>query len=64
MSYYTIVDRCPQCNELQKRWIIENFETEDTVTCVNCLETFSSDSAAFQIELTDNSFSYSKTLTF
>jgi len=61
MSYYTIVDRCPQCNELQKRWIIENFETEDTVTCV---ETFSSDSAAFQIELTDNSFSYSKTLTF
>lgn len=36
MSYYTIVDKCPSCNHLQERWVIN--ATPDYNTIAECEE--------------------------
>lgn len=61
MSYYTVIDRCPQCNEVQKRWVISLQEEEDVIKCPHCMSNYSKDSGIVEIVLSDNSFSWSNT---
>ena len=57
MSYYTVVDKCPFCNNLQKRWITNTFVEEKHIKCTNCETPFPLDSSMFQIILNDSIFS-------
>ena len=56
MSYYTVVDKCPFCSNLQKRWITNTFVEEKHIKCTNCETPFPLDSSMFQIILNDSIF--------
>ena len=65
MSYYTLVDRCPSCFNLQKRWITNSqLDIEEEVMCVNCMSFFSLDDNVVGIETDLNVFHLSNTAVF
>lgn len=50
MNYYTVVDKCPRCNNLQTRWIISGIRDTKTVEyCVKCSIPFRLSQNIFQI---------------
>ena len=49
-----MVDRCPSCETLQKRWVIPSHKKEEVISCVECHINFFDDSNVYQIILTDN----------
>lgn len=58
MSYYTVVDKCPNCNTLQKRWIVSaiHMQHEEAILCNSCVNYYPLDSSMYQIFLKDNTF--------
>ncbi len=65
MSYYTLVDRCPSCFNLQKRWITNSQpDIEEEIMCVNCMSFFALDDNVVGIETDLNVFHLSNTAVF
>lgn len=65
MSYYTLVDKCPSCFNLQKRWITSShLDVEEETTCVNCMSFFDLDDNVVGIETDLNVFHLSNTAVF
>jgi hypothetical protein len=57
MSYYTVIDLCPTCYNLQQRWIVTHLDTiEDTILCNKCINYYPIDSSMFKIVLQEDKF--------
>ena len=58
-----MIDRCPSCTNLQKRWVIPSYKQENVLVCVECSSEFLDSSSIYQI-VTDNVSVKSKTISF
>jgi hypothetical protein len=59
-----VVDRCPSCETLQKRWVIPSYKKEEIVVCTECYTNFFDNSNIYQIIMMDNVSFSSKSASF